>query len=204
MDGNDKNKNRRADKAPTKPISAGAEDDTELENEGDEDEAESNLPPGLHGEEELDEIYSQRGGEEFSEGEEPEVKEAKTERPAPQRRRGQFRDARDVLLGEARDRLARVNDRLKTQLSGSIIIEVSDPKSSFMMCSAESGLSFEELADKAAATSDCKVMIRQSDLLRVANGDLNPQVGMLSDRIKVEGRVGLAVYLFNLIAPQQM
>ena len=49
---------------------------------------------------------------------------------------------------------------------------------------------------------DCTIRLSEDNLLRVASGDLNPQVGMLSDKIRVTGKVSFAVYFFNLIAPR--
>jgi putative sterol carrier protein len=40
--------------------------------------------------------------------------------------------------------------------------------------------------------------------MAVRSGDLNPQVAMLADKIKVKGKIGPAVYLFNLIAPRMV
>jgi putative sterol carrier protein len=49
---------------------------------------------------------------------------------------------------------------------------------------------------------DCVISIHEQVLLRIANGELNPQVTMLSDRLKIDGQAALGVYFFNLIAPE--
>jgi putative sterol carrier protein len=41
----------------------------------------------------------------------------------------------------------------------------------------------------------------EDHLKRIWQGELNPQIAMLSEKIRVEGRKAVAIYLFNLIAP---
>jgi len=49
---------------------------------------------------------------------------------------------------------------------------------------------------------DSLISLTEQNLMAVRSGDLNPQVAMLADKIKVKGKIGPAVYLFNLIAPR--
>ena len=49
---------------------------------------------------------------------------------------------------------------------------------------------------------DSVISLTEQNLMAVRSGDLNPQVAMLADKIKVKGKIGPAVYLFNLIAPR--
>jgi putative sterol carrier protein len=51
-------------------------------------------------------------------------------------------------------------------------------------------------------SADALIMIADKHVMAVRSGDLNPQVGMLTDKIRVKGKVASAVYLFNLIAPR--
>jgi putative sterol carrier protein len=53
-----------------------------------------------------------------------------------------------------------------------------------------------------AAAVDSIISLTEQNLMAVRSGDLNPQVAMLADKIKVKGKIGPAVYLFNLIAPR--
>ena len=203
MDGDDKKKGKRVQEREIDSENPANND--EENNVEEDDESEANMPPGLHGEEELDQIYSQRGAEdEAEEAEAPTeapVAEGRERRGGAPARRGQYRNSKDVMLGDVSDRLQRANERLRAQLNGSVLIEVSEPEAKYLLKGADTGLSLDALEGNGANAADCKVRIRQSDLLRVASGELNPQVAMLSDRISVEGQVGLAVYLFNLIAP---
>ena len=53
-----------------------------------------------------------------------------------------------------------------------------------------------------ATLVDSIISLTEQNLMAVRSGDLNPQVAMLADKIKVKGKIGPAVYLFNLIAPR--
>jgi putative sterol carrier protein len=50
--------------------------------------------------------------------------------------------------------------------------------------------------------ADSFILLSEQHLMSIRAGDLNPQVGMLTDKIKVRGKVSPAVYIFNLIAPR--
>ena len=54
-----------------------------------------------------------------------------------------------------------------------------------------------------SSTVECIVSLNEQSLMAVRSGDLNPQVAMLSDKIRIRGKVGMAVYLFNLVAPRE-
>ncbi|MCX6114147.1 MAG: SCP2 sterol-binding domain-containing protein [Proteobacteria bacterium] len=54
-----------------------------------------------------------------------------------------------------------------------------------------------------SSTVECIVSLNEQSLMAVRSGDLNPQVAMLSDKIRIKGKVGMAVYLFNLVAPRE-
>ncbi len=151
-------------------------------------------PAGLRGEEELDEIYSQRGA--IAEDEAPE--EAPEAEVRERRRGGKFRDANEVLLDELEQRYVRANERLKAQLTGTVLIDLRGKKR-FMFTPTSSRPVIKEA--EASSKGECSITLSEIELLRVANGELNPQVAMLSDKIHVEGKLNLAVYFFNLVAP---
>jgi len=48
----------------------------------------------------------------------------------------------------------------------------------------------------------CSIKISDENLMRIASGDLNPQLAMLSDKIQVDGKHSIAMYFFNLVAPR--
>ena len=47
--------------------------------------------------------------------------------------------------------------------------------------------------------SDCIIECEEKTLLRIHQGDLNPQLAMVSDKMIIKGKSGLAVYFFNLL-----
>jgi putative sterol carrier protein len=108
-------------------------------------------------------------------------------------------DIRQLILGEIYDRGARANRKLKTQLSSLIQLNVTDLGQSYLFDWQGNELKVEERRVDAA---DCNVSLGSAELLAIAGGDLNPQIAMLSDKVKVTGKAGMAVYLFNLFAPK--
>jgi len=168
------------------------------EQEGDEDAQ----PAGLRGEEELDLIYAQRSASDEEQEEEPEAEEVeRVDRRNYSLKGGKYRDAQDVIMGDVKERIPRMNEHLKAQLKGSVLLDMSDSKKNYLLSEAAGGLGVREVPAKEKVSADCTIRLSESDLIKVALGDLNPQVAMLSDKIKVEGRLGLAVYFFNLVAP---
>jgi hypothetical protein len=70
---------------------------------------------------------------------------------------------------------------------------------------SEDGADGGEVVKTSTSTAavDCTIQLSEHTLLRIAAGELNAQVAMISDKVKVRGTSGLAVYFFNLIAPRQ-
>jgi putative sterol carrier protein len=119
--------------------------------------------------------------------------------------------ARDVICEELPVRADRAKLRLRPQLTGAFVIEVSntgerflfdwrgsDPKVTPVTGPVE--IATAEQSDPSKV--DCIISISDQNMMAVRSGDLNPQVAMLADKIKVQGKMGPAVYLFNLVAPR--
>jgi len=85
---------------------------------------------------------------------------------------------------------------LKGHLTGVVALNTTDPHRAYRI-----DWSGDRLVAEAgdAQTADCRVTLSQSDLMRVVRGEFNPQIGMLSGRIKASGNPEMAMYLFNLI-----
>ena len=122
-----------------------------------------------------------------------------------------IQNARDVICEELPARAQRAKLRLHPQLTGAFVIEVTTTGEKFLFdwrgeepkvgpLSGEPELSSPETIDLTKV--DCIISISEPNLMAVRSGDLNPQVAMLADKIKVKGRMGPAVYLFNLVAPR--
>lgn len=89
--------------------------------------------------------------------------------------------------------------KLRSQLVGSILIEFSDSGERYLFDWSDDQ---PKLAQTKDGTAECKIILRSDDFMRIASGDLNPQIAMLSEKIRVEGKPGLAIYFFNLVAPE--
>jgi hypothetical protein len=174
--------------------------------------------------------------------------EAPKRQPSP--RRTSFKNAREVLLEEVPLRAKSSSPILRTQLLGTISVEIEGSTERYLFdwstdnfkalegaapssatpssksvvpgagaASATANTATDTLGatqgsisqgsapqsnnPQASATPDCVIRINQTNLLKIAAGDLNPQVAMLSSKIKVSGRASLAIYFFNLVAPRQ-
>ena len=128
-----------------------------------------------------------------------------------------IQNGRDVMCDELPDRAQRAGLRLKPYLTARILIELSNsgerylfdwredaPKVSALSrdvsVTTEEGLAGELSSDKLSV--DAHISLSEQHLMAVRSGDLNPQVGMLTEKIKVKGKVSPVVYIFNLIAPR--
>lgn len=176
------------------------EDDDNDDEEDDEDDLEG-VSARVHEQEEdqfmrsstdelaQDEVFDK------SHGREPGSGGGRSDGPERGRR---FTNARELLTEELGQRVQRANSRLRSNLTGSIVFEL-DGRDKYIFDWSTEALNIGPTdSDKA----DCVIKISEDNLMKVASGDLNPQVGMLSDKIFVSGRLGLAIYIFNLIAPR--
>jgi hypothetical protein len=92
----------------------------------------------------------------------------------------------DILLAEERDRI-----------SGSYRIELKGYQGGIW--SLDVGDDIEVVNRREDA--DVVLAMQQKDFLRVVNGELNPQLALLSRKIKVTGDIKKAVALQSLLAP---
>ena len=140
--------------------------------------------------------------------------EEEEHQPAP---RKVIQNGRDVLCEELPDRALRAKLRLKPYLSGAMAVELTNSGERFLFdwrnddpkvtpLSKESTVRVGEgvTVGEGGGPSfvDCIISLSEQNLMAIRSGDLNPQVAMLADKIKVAGKVGPAVYLFNLVAPR--
>lgn len=125
--------------------------------------------------------------------------------------RKSIQNARDVLIEEIPMRAQRAKLKLHPHLTGAYLIEVSNTGDKFLFDWRTEEPKVTEVTEApalAAADStdpkmvDSIITISDQNMMAVRSGDLNPQVAMLADKIKVQGKVSPAVYLFNLVAPR--
>jgi putative sterol carrier protein len=94
-------------------------------------------------------------------------------------------------------RSAEYNQRLRVNLPAPILFRIKDGTQVFTI---DWTLEKINVTKEIHPNPACTISIKKDHLLSIAKGDLNPQVAMLSDKIEIEGQIGLAVYVFNLIA----
>ncbi len=126
-------------------------------------------------------------------------------RAPPQRsfdRRRPATSVQDVFGDELMERAVGANPRLRGHVTGKILFKFQNKPEQILFDWSSDKPAISKLAPSGAEpASDCVIRLSEHNLLQVANGDLNPQIGMLSDKIQVAGRLSLAIYFFNLIAP---
>jgi hypothetical protein len=121
--------------------------------------------------------------------------------PEPHYEERRVRNARELMTEELSRRASYANPKLRAQLVGSILVHVKGVNQErYLFDWSTETLNVATVAPGTPA--DCTITILEDNLMRIASGDLNPQIGMLSDKITLEGRPNLAVYFFNLIAPR--
>lgn len=121
--------------------------------------------------------------------------EEEIEEPPPPRRSPEVNSVQDLIA--TLPNWARQNaDLLRSHLTGIVALVTTDPSRSYRI-----DWSGERLVVEAGdnPNADCRVVLSQGDLMRVVRGDLNPQIAMLSGRIRATGNPEMAMYLFNLI-----
>ena len=134
---------------------------------------------------------------------EPEADEAdEAPPPRPSRRVG---NAQEFIESELVLRAERAQPKLRANLVGTILLGLSDTGEKFLFDWSNDKPKVEKIVSEKSAgvPIDCKINLSAQHFMKIANGDLNPQIGMLSDKIHVEGKLGLAIYVFNLVAPQR-
>jgi len=128
-----------------------------------------------------------------------------------------IQNGRDVMCEELPDRAQRAGLRLKPYLTASIVVELTNSGERYLFdwrqdapkvnpIPREVVVSIEEVTGESAASDklhvDAHIALSEQHLMAIRSGDLNPQVGMLTEKIKVKGKVSPAVYIFNLVAPR--
>lgn len=122
-----------------------------------------------------------------------------------------IQNGRDVLCEELPNRAQRATLRLKPHLTCVLAVELTSSGEKFIfdwkgdepkVSPATNGFTMASENPGDATVVDSIISLTEQSLMAVRSGDLNPQVAMLGDKIKVKGKVGPAVYLFNLIAPR--
>jgi hypothetical protein len=117
--------------------------------------------------------------------------------PEPVRNIPPFKNALELLTQTLPARAALAEPRLRANLTGTIGVSLRD--SGERVVFDWSGEAFKFHAAWEGPRPDCTISLTGSNLMKIAYGELNPQIGMLSEKIQVTGKAGHAVYFFNLM-----
>ena len=110
--------------------------------------------------------------------------------------------AQSLILRKAVKRASRASDKLRSHITGKLLFHIEDQNQNYLFDWSSTELKVEEIKGKHSKPVDCTVHLNEPDLVRIFEGKLNPQVSMLSGKVKVEGKSSFAVYFFNLLAPR--
>lgn len=128
-----------------------------------------------------------------NEVEKPEItqeQEAPQERAMPQ-------DKLQRIFRDVTRSFSRARSDLKEHFVTKMILEVFGRETRYFLFNpATPETLFLEVNEKVEVETEMR--IHYEDLMRLLRGHLNPQVGMLSGRLKVTGRYEPAIYFFNL------
>ncbi|MCB0310648.1 MAG: SCP2 sterol-binding domain-containing protein [Bdellovibrionales bacterium] len=190
-------------KSKAEPVEVDEDSEDEFENDLPVQKFDKDESASAKEEAELDEIYSQRGSSEEEVEDSPDemVPPEKRTRTVGRPRRGAFRTAKEVFFDIVSDKATRANSRLRTQLGSTVLLEMQDGSKKFLFDWTKDEPLLQEVEGACETSPKCHITLREADLLKIASGDLNAQVAMLSHKIKVEGDLGLAIYFFNLVSP---
>ena len=87
-------------------------------------------------------------------------------------------------------------ERLHTCIPGTVQFYMKGSKERFIVDGSGKEI---KVIDGLVNEPDCTITIEAQDMLGIADGILNPQIAMLSEKIQVKGNSGLAMYVFNLL-----
>lgn len=150
-------------------------------------------------EEQLDAARKKDRSTDEAEASEPQRRgRGRTSRARSSRAQGK-RNASNLFQGELIELTESASPSLRSQLKGTIALCLQDGKHGYLFdwSSSEPRVSEFPLA-KDPPKADCTLHFDEKVALDIASGELNPQIAMLSDKIRVSGKHHLAVYFFNL------
>lgn len=173
----------------------------------DDDETWTNQPQKAAPEQDLSDSTV---GEELEDEEEESLENQRAPRKV-------IKNGRDVLCEELPDRAERAKLKLKPYVAGVLVFELTNSGERFLFdwreelpkvssIAREVSVSCDEslglVVSKEKLNVDAIISVSEQNLMSIRSGDLNPQVGMLNDKIKIRGKISPCVYIFNLIAPR--
>jgi putative sterol carrier protein len=108
-------------------------------------------------------------------------------------------NAREVLTQFIPNRSERTDEKLRAHLVGKISVRIEGTSEEYLFELNKGRAQVQEISSPSA---DCTIRVSEANLMRLVAGELNPQIAMLSGKVKIEGKAELAIYFFNLVAPR--
>jgi ubiquinone biosynthesis protein UbiJ len=106
------------------------------------------------------------------------------------------KDNLDELVKVIVERAKEASPNLRTQLAGTLELFVRDRP---FRIGFDFSANPAKIMDPATKSFDCVLEIEERTLMRIDRGELNSQLALVSDKVTVRGKAGLAVYFFNLL-----
>lgn len=171
------------------------EEDGDSDDDGDDedlDEEEGDEFEASPGQEDVESnVQSEPGNEEDDETEAEEAPRKHVLKIRP-------RTAQELFLDAIPERAKFASPNLKMHLTGKVRFIMKPTGAPYTIDWSGAELRSVEGAEGEAA---CTIDLSEADLMKIVAGDLNPQVAMLSHKVRIEGSAEHASYVFNLIAP---
>lgn len=131
------------------------------------------------------------------EGEDEEEVEEETSSPEKIR----INTGADFLTQELLVRAQRADPKLRANLTGKVLIHLTDNNTKVLLDGSSTEVTVQKVEGEDAP-ADCVIRLPDKNLMKIYQGRLNPQLAMLSGKVKVEKQATFAVYFFNLVAPR--
>jgi hypothetical protein len=121
------------------------------------------------------------------------------EKQLPRKNQYKPRNIEELLMKAVPERANNATLNLRAILSKTILIElVPSGKKYLFDPTKETGVTVTE---SGVVETACTLQLHEKDLMKISDGNLNPQVLMLSHKAKVSGDPQVATHFFTLIAP---
>lgn len=129
-----------------------------------------------------------------------EESEDRARRNVPQRKRS-FSNAAEVI-DYIPERVHSLPPRLHENLLGVIAVEVTENNPANLKFRRYIDWRGEKIvcSELYDGIPDTTVTVSEYVLMEISRGNLNPQIALVSNRVRVSGKIGFGIYFFNLIS----
>jgi hypothetical protein len=129
----------------------------------------------------------------------PQEQEDEEEKAPLRRERFKPRNVEELLMTAVPERAHQASSNLKAILCKTVLVELVPSGKKYLFDPTHEG--GPTVKQSPAVETACTLQLHEKDLMKIAEGNLNPQVLMLSHKAKVWGDPQVATHFFTLIAP---